>query len=164
MKGNEIVAVTSQSLDGLNAQVDPRFGRCRAFTLVELRNGQITSVQTLENGAMMAGGGAGIQAAQTIGNSGAQVVITGNVGPNAISALQSLGLTTYIGASGNVQTAIDAYLNGRLQSVSGANVPSHFGMGRGGGRGMGGGGGRGGGRGMGGGGGRGGGMGGGQRW
>ncbi|NVM53214.1 MAG: NifB/NifX family molybdenum-iron cluster-binding protein [Candidatus Helarchaeota archaeon] len=143
MKGNEIIAVTSQSLDGLNALVDPRFGRCRAFTIVKIQSGDIVDTQVLENPAMMAGGGAGIQAAQTVGNSGAQIVITGNLGPNASSALQGLGITTYIGASGNVESAINAYLSGSLQQATSANVPSHFGMGRGGGQGGGRGGGMG---------------------
>ncbi len=145
MKGNETVAVTSQSLDGINAQVDPRFGRCRAFTIVKLQNGRIVDTQVIENPAMMAGGGAGIQAAQLIGESGATVVLTGNLGPNASSALQGLGITTYIGASGTVNSAISAYLNEKLQQATGATVPSHFGMGGGGGFGRGGG--RGGGRG-----------------
>jgi predicted Fe-Mo cluster-binding NifX family protein len=158
MSRNEIIAVSSQSLDGLNAPVDPRFGRCRAFTVVKVENGQIRDVQVFENGGMMAGGGAGIQAGQLVGNSGASVVLTGNVGPNASQALQGLGIAVYVGASGTVQSAINAYLNGQLQQAGSATVPSHFGMGggggRGGGRGMGGGGGgRGGGRGMGGGGG-----------
>ena len=150
MSENVIVAVSSQSLEGLNASVDMRFGRCRAFTIVKIQNGRIVEVTALENPAMMAGGGAGIQAAQQIGNAGAQVVLTGNMGPNASSALQSLGITVYLGASGTVESAINAYLNGQLQQTSSANVPSHFGMGRGGG---GGGGGRGMGRGGGGGGG-----------
>jgi len=144
MNRNEIIAVTSQSLDGLNALVDSRFGRCRAFTIVKLQEGKIVEMQAMENPAMMAGGGAGIQAAQLIGNSGATVVLTGNLGPNASSALQGLNITTYIGISGTVESAINAYLKGQLQQIIEPNVPSHFGMGRGGGMGHGGGMGRGG--------------------
>ncbi|MHA1276825.1 MAG: NifB/NifX family molybdenum-iron cluster-binding protein [Candidatus Helarchaeota archaeon] len=139
MNQEEIIAVSSQSLDGLNALVDPRFGRCRAFTIVRVDRGTIKDVQVMENAGMMAGGGAGIQAAQSIGNTGARVVLTGNVGPNASQALQGLGISVYTGASGTVESAINSYLNGTLQRASSATVPSHFGMG-GGGRGMGGGG------------------------
>ncbi|HUY00807.1 MAG TPA: NifB/NifX family molybdenum-iron cluster-binding protein [Candidatus Deferrimicrobium sp.] len=137
MTTNELIAVSSQSLDGLKAQVDPRFGRCRAFTIVKVENGRIVNVQTLENPAMMAGGGAGIQAAQLVGNSGAKVVLTGNFGPNASTALQGLGIVTYIGVSGTVESAIQDYLNGKFQKTDTANVPSHFGMGAGGGGGRG---------------------------
>ncbi|NVM52673.1 MAG: NifB/NifX family molybdenum-iron cluster-binding protein [Candidatus Helarchaeota archaeon] len=145
LKGNEIIAVSSQSLDGLTTSVDPRFGRCRAFTIVKVENGKIVDAQVLENASMMASGGAGVQAAQLVGNTGAKIVLTGNVGPNASQALQGLGIAVYIGASGIVESAINAYLNGTLQQAASATVPSHFGMGRGGGGGMG----RGGGRGMG---------------
>ena len=155
MAKNETIAVSSQSLDGLSATLDPRFGRCRAFTIIQIENGKIKDIRALENPAMMAGGGAGIQAAQLVGNSGAQVVITGNVGPNASSALQGLGLAVYLSPSGTVESVVNEYIKGNLNQVTAATVPSHFGMGRGGGgggRGMGRGGG-GGGRGMGGGGG-----------
>ncbi|MFX1295444.1 MAG: NifB/NifX family molybdenum-iron cluster-binding protein [Promethearchaeota archaeon] len=150
MKQIEDIAVSSQSLDGLTASVDPRFGRCRAFTIVKVENAKIVNVQVLENAGMMASGGAGIQAAQLVGNTGARIVLTGNVGPNASQALQGLGIAVYIGASGTVENAINAYLNGILQQVTSATVPSHFGMGRGSGGGMGRGGGRGMGRGSGG--------------
>ncbi len=159
MSKNETIAVSSQTLDGLSATLDPRFGRCRAFTIVRVENNKIIDVRALENPAMMAGGGAGIQAAQLVGNSGAQVVITGNVGPNASSALQGLGLAVYLSPSGTVESVVNEYIKGNLNQVTAATVPSHFGMGRGGGggrgggRGMGRGGGGGGGRGMGGGGG-----------
>ena len=86
------------------------------------------------------------------------MVITGNVGPNASSALQGLGLAVYLSPPGTVETVVNEYLKGNLNQVTAATVPSHFGMGRGGG-----GGGRGMGRGGGGGMGRGGGGGGGGR-
>ncbi|MFX1298984.1 MAG: NifB/NifX family molybdenum-iron cluster-binding protein [Promethearchaeota archaeon] len=149
MSKNEIIAVSTQSLDGLNALVDPRFGRCRAFTIVTIQNGQIGNVKVIENPAIMAGGGAGIQAAQTVSDSGANAVITGNLGPNAAGALQSMGIRIYLVASGTAQSVIKDYLDGKLQQSGSANVPSHFGMGRGSGLGRGGGMGRGMGRGRG---------------
>lgn len=111
-----------------------------------------------------ASGGAGIQTAQMVSDEGVEVVLTGNVGPNAYRVLESAGVKICTGASGTAEEAIRDYKDGKLSSVNSATVDEYFGMGgRGGG--MGRGGGRGMGRGRGGGGmGRGGGMGGGRRW
>ncbi|MHC1590544.1 MAG: NifB/NifX family molybdenum-iron cluster-binding protein, partial [Candidatus Helarchaeales archaeon] len=98
-------------------------------------------------------GGAGIRAAEIVGNAGASTVITGHLGPNAYYALNSIGIKMFTGAIGmTVREAVEAFLTGRLQQATGATVGPHAGMGRGmgGGRGMGRGGGMGGGRGMGG--------------
>ena len=151
MNESMVIAVSSKSLEGLTASLDPRFGRCRAFTILKVENGDIKDVKTVENTAMMASGGAGIQAAQLVGDSGAKVVITGNVGPNASNALQGLGIAVYLNSSGTVESSVKKYLEGNLQKATGSTVPSHFGMrgggGRGGGMGQGRGMGRGGGRG-----------------
>ena len=139
-----IIAVTSPGDGGLTAMVDPRFGRCASFTFVEVSNGNIKNVRTVSNAARMAGGGAGIQSAQAMGDNGANVVLTGNVGPNAFYALQNIGIKMYTGFAGmTVQDAVDKYLSGAVDETDSATVGSHFGMGGGGGRGMGGGGGRG---------------------
>ena len=145
------IAVTATGPD-LNSPVDPRFGRCQYFVIVDTDTMEVTPLQ---NEAMMAGGGAGIQAAQFISDKGVNGVITGNVGPNAWSGLSAAGITIYQFAQGTVGEAIDLLKQGKLQPVSSSSVPSHFGMGggmdSGMGPGMGPGMGRGGGRGMGGG-------------
>ena len=155
------VAVSASGAD-LNAQVDPRFGRCAYFIIVETDD---MTYEALDNASMSLGGGAGISAAQAVASKGAQAVITGNCGPNAVNTLAAAGVKLYVGQSGTVREAVERFRSNQLSATTEANVADHFGMGGGGGRGMGGGGGRGmgggGGRGMGGCGGRG--MGGGGR-
>jgi len=90
----------------------------------------------MTNPAMSQGGGAGIQAAQFVVSQGAQVVLTGNLGPNAYDVLQAAGVPGYLAAEGTVRQAIDAYLAGKLQPMAGASVAPHSGM-VGGGRGTG---------------------------
>ncbi|MBD3229557.1 MAG: dinitrogenase iron-molybdenum cofactor biosynthesis protein [Candidatus Lokiarchaeota archaeon] len=142
-----MIAVSSQGNGGLDAPIDPRFGRCASFTFVTIQNGNIAGINVVSNASRMAAGGAGIQSAQTVGNNGANVILTGNVGPNAFNALNSLNIEIYTGLAGmTVKEAVSQYLSGSLQPVSDATVGSHFGMGGGRGRGGGrGGGGRGGG-------------------
>ncbi len=157
------IAFSSTGTD-LDSEIDPRFGRCAYFIIV---NPDDMSFEAYENESVTLGGGAGIQSSQFVASKGASLVITGNVGPNAIRTLNAAGLEVIIGVSGTIREAIERYKKGELSSTTQANVPDHFGMGggmgmgRGMGRGMGMGGGMGRGMGMGGGMGRGMGMGGG---
>ena len=141
------IAVSSSGND-LDSQVDPRFGRCAYFVIVETDD---MGFEAFENGSIALGGGAGIQAAQFVASKGAKAVITGNVGPNAVQTLSAAGVETFVGQSGAVREAIERYTKGKINSTSTPNVADHYGMGSGAGmgRGMGMGGGRGMGRGMG---------------
>ncbi|MFH1293957.1 MAG: NifB/NifX family molybdenum-iron cluster-binding protein [Pseudomonadota bacterium] len=141
------IAVSSSGTD-LDSQVDPRFGRCAYFIIVETDD---MGFEAFENGSIALGGGAGIQAAQFVASKGAKAVITGNVGPNAVQTLSAAGVETFVGQSGAVREAIERYTKGKINSTSTPNVADHYGMGSGAGmgRGMGMGGGRGMGRGMG---------------
>ena len=155
------IAVSSSG-NNLDSQIDPRFGRCAYFLIVDTDD---MNFEAFDNESISLGGGAGIQAAQFVASKGAKAVLTGNVGPNAVKTLGAAGVEVFVGQNGTVGEALERYKRGDLQSTSAPNVVDHYGMGGGGGgRGMGGGGGRGmgggGGRGMGGGGGMGRGMGG----
>ena len=132
------VAVTSAGRN-LDAQVDPRFGRCKYFMFIQLDE---MSFEAVENPSVGLGGGAGVQSAQMVAGNGAEVVITGNCGPNAFATLKAAGISVVVGASGTVREAAEKFKNGELSPAGDANVQSHFGMGGGGG-GMGGGMGRG---------------------
>lgn len=144
----------------MDASVDPRFGRCQYFVFVD---SETMEYEAMPNPSIGASSGAGIQAAQTVADKGAGVVITGQVGPNAIQTLGATNISIVTGASGTVSDAIEQYNSGGLQQSGSTTVPASSGMGSGAGvgvgagagmgagRGMGRGGGRGGGRGMGGG-------------
>ncbi len=157
----------SASQKDLDSTIDPRFGRCAYFLII---NPDDMSFDCFENESANLGGGAGIQAAQFVVSHGATVVITGNMGPNAVNALSSAGVEIITGINGSIKTAVEQYIKGNFDNTVEPNVPEHHGInspqgtgadmgtgaGMGTGRGMGGGRGiGGGGRGMGGGGGKG---------
>ncbi|MBW2708990.1 MAG: NifB/NifX family molybdenum-iron cluster-binding protein [Deltaproteobacteria bacterium] len=140
------IAVSSSG-NNLDSQIDPRFGRCAYFLIVDTEN---MNVEAFDNESISLGGGAGIQAAQFVASKGAKAILTGNVGPNAVKTLGAAGVEIFVGQNGTVREALERYNRGDLQSTGAPNVADHHGMGGGGGgggRGMGGGGG---GRGMGG--------------
>ncbi|MCK4398894.1 MAG: DUF5320 family protein [Methanophagales archaeon] len=138
------MCVTATAGD-LNAQVDPRFGRCQYFVFID---SDTMAFEAMANKAIAAPGGAGIQAAQTVVNKGANVLISGNIGPNAFQVLSTADVKIATGAYGTVKEAVEMYKGGKLNEAGGSTVAAHAGMGAtapGGGFGMGMGGGRGGG-------------------
>jgi len=132
------ISATGPTLD---AEVDPRFGRCQYFIIADPETMEFEAV---DNSSAMAAGGAGISAAQAIADKGVQAVLTGNCGPNAYQVLSSAGIQVITGVSGKIKDAIEGCRSGKFQTSTQANVPDHFGMGSsmsgmGGGFGMGGG-------------------------
>lgn len=116
------VTATAPQLD---AEVDPRFGRCRFFLFVDPETMEFEAV---ENPNVQAAGGAGIQSAQLVANRGVQAVITGNVGPNAFSVLQAAGVRVITGASGTVRRVVEEYRAGRARATPGPTVGAHHGV------------------------------------
>jgi len=143
------IAVTASG-PTLQDPVDPRFGRCAYFLVVDTESMRF---EALENPNISLGGGAGIQSAQFLANQGVGAVLTGNCGPNAFQTLKAAGIALIAGVAGSVSQAVERFRTGELRPAAEPSVASHFGMGggmgAGGGRGMGGGGRMGGGRGMG---------------
>ncbi|HUV76127.1 MAG TPA: NifB/NifX family molybdenum-iron cluster-binding protein [Dehalococcoidales bacterium] len=125
------ISATGSTLD---AEVDPRFGRCQCFVIA---NPETIEFEAIDNSSAMAAGGAGISAAQMIVDKGVEAVITGNCGPNAYQVLSAAGIKVISGVAGKVQDAIEDYKSGKLSPSSQPNVLGHFGMGRGMGRGRG---------------------------
>jgi len=124
----------SAGANSLDAQVDPRFGRCPYFVIVDSEGMQFEAIPNVASGAM---GGAGIQAAQTIAGKGVTVLITGNVGPNAFQALSAAGIKIVTGAFGTVRESVEKFKRGELRETGAPTVGGHFGMGMGRGRGRG---------------------------
>jgi len=137
VQAGRIRIAVSASGPGLDAPVDFRFGRCPYFVIVDVENGVIKSFEVIQNPAMSAFSGAGIQAAQLVANKGVNVVITGNMGPNAYGVLSSAGIQIVTATPGiTVREAVQKYLNGELKPLTGPG-PGGFGRGRGMGRGWG---------------------------
>ena len=128
------VAISVAGAD-LDAGIDPRFGRCQQFLIVDT---ETMAFEAIPNACANAMGGAGIQAAQTVASQKVTAVITGNVGPNAYQTLRAAGIEIFTGLTGTARSAVESLIKGELEDTGSATVSSHFGMGGGRGRGMGG--------------------------
>jgi predicted Fe-Mo cluster-binding NifX family protein len=121
------IAVSASSPD-LDASVDPRFGRCAYFLIVDP---ETMTFEAVENPYVGASGGAGIQAAQLVAGKGAQAVLTGSCGPNAFQTLKAAGVKVVVGVTGTAREVVRSYASGaEFKEASGPDVPPHFGMGR----------------------------------
>lgn len=131
------VALSANGRD-LDAQIDPRFGRCAYFIIVDTDD---MGFEAFDNESIALGGGAGIQAAQFVVSKGAKIVITGQCGPNAVRTLSATDVELFTGQTGTVREAVGRYINGELRSSTDSDRSDFQGMGRGMGcgRGMGGG-------------------------
>ena len=120
----------------LDARLDPRFGRCSYFLIVDTDS---MAYEAFSNANAAMSAGAGVQAAQFVASKGAGAVITGNCGPKAMEVLSAAGIQVFAGQQGIVKDLVQAYKNGNLAATSAANVSAHAGMGGmgGAGRGMG---------------------------
>jgi predicted Fe-Mo cluster-binding NifX family protein len=112
----------------LDAEVDPRFGRCRYFIIADP---DTLEFESFENSSQTASGGAGVASAQLVAGKDVTAVLTGNCGPNAYHTLEAAGIEVITDVSGTVRDAIQGYKEGRFKATSGPTVGAHHGMGGG---------------------------------
>jgi predicted Fe-Mo cluster-binding NifX family protein len=118
------ICVTSEA-DTLDADIDPRFGRCRYFIIVDT---DTLDFEAVENPFASASGGAGIQSGQLIAERQVKAVLTGNVGPNAFDTLNHAGVEIITGVRGTVRDAIKQYVDGAFKPVQGPTVKTKSGL------------------------------------
>jgi len=118
------ICITSQG-DNLDSQVDPRFGRCQYFIIVDTETLEFEAIQNPSIDSM---GGAGIQSGQLVASKGVKAVLTGNVGPNAFQTLQAAKTDVIIGLSGSIKEVIEKYKKGEIKPIQGPSVGSKFGI------------------------------------
>ncbi|MFH1309290.1 MAG: NifB/NifX family molybdenum-iron cluster-binding protein [Candidatus Omnitrophota bacterium] len=118
------ICITAEG-DNLDSKIDPRFGRCQYFIIVDTDTMKFEAISNPNIDSM---GGAGIQSGQFLAENKVKVVLTGNVGPNAFQTLQAAGVVVVTGISGIVKDAVDKYKMGGMKSIQSSSVNSKFGM------------------------------------
>ncbi len=124
-KGGKIMNIAITSTDGtLDGMVDERFGRSKKIVLFNNGKQSFEVVDNMVN--MNAAQGAGIQTAQNVAKTEAQVVISGHLGPNAFRVLQAAGIEAYTASNMTVKEALAKLGEGTLAKLSGADVEGHW--------------------------------------
>jgi len=117
------IIISSTGTD-LDAEVEPRFGRAQQFLLVDLDS---DGFEVIDNGQDTgAVSGAGIQTAEMVANTGAEIVITGHCGPKAFRALSAAGIKIITGAEGKVSDILDRLKNKGYEFAEQPDVQGHW--------------------------------------
>ncbi|KKM12017.1 diguanylate cyclase [Clostridiales bacterium PH28_bin88] len=98
----------------LNGEVNQHFGQTRRFALLDTKDNRPGPVQYLD--------ASGLQhrhegLANLLKSAGVETVITGGIGPGAISALEAMGFEVITGAAGKIEDVALLYAQGKLVST-----------------------------------------------
>jgi len=116
------IAISSTG-EKIENEMDAKFGRCPYFLIVEIEDKKIKNTKAVENTAAMQGGGAGITAAQIVGNEDVNAVIAINFGPRAFTVLNELKIDIYQGAPGTVAENVQQFIDEKLAKIEEATGP-----------------------------------------
>lgn len=118
-----IIAMTTSGND-LTAQLDRRFGRSQKFMIYNSESGEFYLKDNTQN--LTATQGAGIQAAQNVAATGAEIVITGHCGPKAFKVLSAANIKVYNTKLTTLQEIVTAFTNGELTALAQPDVEGHW--------------------------------------
>jgi len=99
-------------------QVAPHFGRCEAYTLVDLSEGQIANQERIPNPGHEPGFLPGYLAER-----GVQYIVAGGMGPRAKMLFDEKQIEAIVGVSCSIREAIDGLRRGDL--TTGASLCDH---------------------------------------
>jgi len=103
------------------SKLDVRFGRCEYFQIHDTENKE---VKILENLGKSANGGAGIVAANQLIDEKVNVIITGNLGPNAFELMEKAEIKAYKCEDISITSVLEKYNNNELEEIN-ISGPAH---------------------------------------
>ena len=107
------IAITVTGPDGVDAPMDPQFGRAPFLLLVDGRTHQ--ALETLSNDVSKVVHGAGTHTASVVAQNGVTDVISGQYGPKALAALEQLNVRMWVSPSGlSAGEALAEFIKGNL--------------------------------------------------
>ena len=117
------IAVTSKGPE-LDSEVDPRFGRAAYILVVDTETLEFEVINNSDN--QNAFKGAGIQAAASVSDKDAEVLLTGFCGPNAYETLERAGVKVVNDQTGRVIDVVQRFKQGDVVYADGANKDGHW--------------------------------------
>jgi len=114
----------STSGNDLSAPLDTRFGRAPKFLIFDTDTESVALVDNTQN--LNAAQGAGVQSAQNVSASGAEVLVSGHCGPKAFAVLDAADIKVYTSDAATIADALKAYQAGTLKQLTSADVGGHW--------------------------------------
>lgn len=111
------IAIPSTNPGGMDSAVGAHFGHCDCYTLVDVADGKVTEVSTLENVPHVQGGC--MAPVNHLSQNGVNVLLAGGMGMRPLMGFQQVGITVYHGGeAASVGDAVSAFLAGSLPQFS----------------------------------------------
>ena len=99
------IAISSETDNGLKANVSAHFGRCPYFTIIDLENAEVRNIKIIENPFFQNHGQPG-QLPEFLKNLDVELIITGAMGPRAMGFFEQMGIKVISGASGEIESVM----------------------------------------------------------
>ncbi len=109
------IAVPSESPGGLDARRSGHFGRCECFTMVDVVDGRIGEVEILDNAPHVEGGC--MAPVLVLAERHVDAIVVDGIGGRPLMGFNQVGIAVHAGVGADVQTAVRAYIEGRLPIV-----------------------------------------------
>lgn len=111
------VAVPSENPGGMDAAMSMHFGHCDVYTIVEMSDGAIQKVSTLENVPHVEGGC--MTPVRHLAEIGIKALLAGGMGMRPLMGFQQAGIDVFFaGNQSTVGQAVQAYMDKGLQPFS----------------------------------------------
>ena len=132
MSSSVFLAVPSNTPGGLDAEISEHFGHCELFTLINIQEGKVASVDTVAN--VEHGAGGCMEPVQLLKDQGVQAIVVGGMGARPMQALAEVNIDVYFAEKNSlkkVQEAVDGLVQGSFpvmradQSCKGAGTCHH---------------------------------------
>lgn len=115
------IAVPSTNPGGMDSAVGAHFGHCDCYTVVDVAEGKITDVATLENVPHVQGGC--MAPVNHLSQNGVNVLLAGGMGMRPLMGFEQVGIAVYHGGdAASVGEAVAAFLSGALPRFSRNNT------------------------------------------
>lgn len=93
MSSSLFLAVPSNTPSGLDAEISEHFGHCELFTLINIQEGKIASVDTVAN--VEHGAGGCMEPVQLLKDQGVEAIVVGGMGARPMQAFAEVNIDVY---------------------------------------------------------------------
>jgi predicted Fe-Mo cluster-binding NifX family protein len=115
MNSSLVLAIPSNNPGGLEAEISEHFGHCDLFTLVDIQEGKVASVDTVSN--VEHGAGGCMEPVKLLKDQGVQAIVVGGIGARPMQAFAEVSIDVYYAdrnSLGDVEAAVSGLLDGKF--------------------------------------------------
>ena len=110
------IAIPSMAPGGLDAQRSGHFGHCDVFTFVDVEDGQIKEVTTVQNQSHMQGGC--MVPVNLLASHNVNALIVGGIGMRPLMGFRQVGVDVYHDATRpQIRPVVEDLINGKLPMI-----------------------------------------------